>query len=110
MTYAGTNIHTLRDVRMLKFPKELKKKAEPTDLNKPHKIDGVDWWYCKKHKWCRHKNSDCKGINRNTDNNNNSNNNGTNSGSNATTQPTANPGGGDRAGRTLRAVGAVVAE
>ena len=94
--------------KKFQFPKELKKKPEPSDLSKPHKIDGVDWWFCKNHKWCRHKNSDCKGIKRNPDNSNASN--GTDSGSNPTTQPTANPGGGDRAGRTLRAVGAVVAE
>jgi hypothetical protein len=93
--------------KKFQFPKELKKKPEPSDLNKPHKIDGIDWWYCKKHKWCRHKNADCKGINRTPDNNSNDGANG--SGTTASTQPTANPGGGDRAGRTLRAVGAVVA-
>jgi hypothetical protein len=88
---------------------KLKKKAEPSDLNKAHKIDGVDWWYCKKHKWCRHKNTDCKGINRSPDNNPASGDDA-NGGQSAATQPTVNPGGGDRAGRTLRAVGAVAAE
>ena len=28
-----------------KFPKELKKKPEPSDLTKPLKIDGAEWWY-----------------------------------------------------------------
>jgi hypothetical protein len=91
-----------------KFPKELKKKPEPSDLTKPLKIDGADWWYCKKHKWCKHKNADCRGINRNPEPGAQANDGANNS--NASTQPTVNPGGGDRAGRTLRAVGAVVAE
>ena len=90
-----------------KFPKELKKKPEPSDLTKPLKIDGVDWWFCKKHKWCKHKNTDCRGINWNPEPGTASNN---STNSNTTTQPTANPHGGDRAGRTLRTVGAVVAE
>jgi hypothetical protein len=96
------------ETKKKKFPKELKKKPEPSDLTKPLKIDGADWWFCKKHKWCKHKNSDCRGINRNPEPAGAPGNNGTNS--NATTQPTVNPDGGDRAGRTLRAVGAVVSE
>jgi len=88
------------------FPKELRKKPEPSDLTKPLTINGVNYFFCKKHKWCKHKNSECKGIDRNPGNN------ATNEGNNATAQSATNSGGsaGDRAGRTIRAVGAVVQE
>jgi hypothetical protein len=88
------------------FPKELRKKPEPTDLTKPHVVDGVNYYYCKKHKWCRHKGSECKGIDRNTSGNRATG----NDGSNAATQATTNTGGGDRGGRAIRAVGAIVQE
>jgi hypothetical protein len=88
------------------FPKELRKKPEPTDLNKPLVIEGVNYYFCKKHKWCRHKGSDCKGFDRKKDE-------GTapgNDGSTAATQNTTNNSGGDRGGRAIRAVGAIVQE
>jgi hypothetical protein len=88
------------------FPKELRKKPEPSDLTKPLVVEGVSYYFCKKHKWCRHKGSECKGIDRST----NGNKTAGNDGNGATTQTTANTGGGDRGGRTIRAVGAVVQE
>jgi hypothetical protein len=90
-----------------RFPKELKKKPEPDDLSKPHKIDGVDWWYCKVHKWCRHKNADCRQKEEADDNSGNENGDSQTDG-NADTQPTEDTVGG-RAGRTIRAVSAVIA-
>jgi hypothetical protein len=87
------------------FPKELRKKPEPTDLNKPLIIEGVNYYYCKKHKWCRHKGSECKGFDRKKDDGN-----ATANDASSATQSTANTGGGDRGGRAIRAVGAVVQE
>jgi len=88
------------------FPKELRKKPEPTDLTKPLVVEGVSYYFCKKHKWCRHKGSECKGIDRGTSGNKTTG----NDGSGATPQTTTSAGGGDRGGRTIRAVGAVVQE
>jgi hypothetical protein len=87
------------------FPKELRKKPEPTDLTKPIVVEGVNYYFCKKHKWCRHKGSECKGIDRNPNGNRTTANDG-----GSTTQTTTNTGGGDRGGRAIRAVGAVVQE
>jgi hypothetical protein len=87
------------------FPKELCKKPEPTDLTKPHVVDGVNYYYCKKHKWCRHKGSECKGFDRKKEDSNT-----TANDAGSTTQAAANTGGGDRGGRAIRAVGAVVQE
>jgi hypothetical protein len=88
-----------------KFPKELKKKAEPSDLTKPHKIDGVKWWYCKVHKWCKHKDADCR--QKEDDDSGNANGDSQTDG-NEDTQPTEDTVGG-RAGRTIRAISAVIA-
>ena len=49
------------------LPESLKSKPEPADLTKPVKVDGDDWWYCKKHKWCKHANDKCKGYERKAD-------------------------------------------
>ncbi|MGL4350428.1 MAG: hypothetical protein ACRCT2_07685, partial [Plesiomonas shigelloides] len=64
-----------------------KSKPEPADLTKPVKTDGDDWWYCKKHKWCKHANDKCKGYERKADNPNNK--------------------ADDRGGRAVRAVSAL---
>jgi hypothetical protein len=71
----------------------------------------VDWWFCKTHEWCKHKNADCKGI-TGTNESGGGGRNSINNGGNAAMQPTANTNntGGDRAGRMVRAVGAVVVE
>jgi polyhydroxyalkanoate synthesis regulator phasin len=90
-----------------KFPKELKNKAEPSDLTKPHKIDGVKWWYCKVHKWCRHKDADCRQKEEADDDSGNRNGDSQTDG-NADTQPAEDTAGG-QAGRTIRAISAVIA-
>jgi hypothetical protein len=71
------------------LPDALKTKPEPNDLTKPFKLDGVNWWFCKKHKWCKHQDSKCKGFDRKT-------------------EPAPAQEGGDRANRTIRAVNAIV--
>jgi polyhydroxyalkanoate synthesis regulator phasin len=88
-----------------RFPRELKKKPEPDDLSKPHKIDGVEWWYCKVHKWCKHKDADCR--QKEDDDSGNANGDSQTDG-NEDTQPTEDTVGG-RAGRTIRAIRAVIA-
>ena len=70
------------------LPESLKSKPEPADLTKPVKIDGDDWWYCKKHKWCKHANEKCKGYERKADD--------------------PNVKADDRGGRAVRAVSALV--
>jgi hypothetical protein len=60
-----------REAKWKPLPESLKSKSEHTDLTKPVKVDGVDWWYCKKHKWCKHSNKKCKGYERKAENPNN---------------------------------------
>lgn len=42
------------------FPSELHDKAAPSDHTKPLKIDGVEYYYCFTHKWCKHSTPNCK--------------------------------------------------
>ena len=46
--------------KFVKFPAELKDKAAPSDHSKPTTIEGVKYFYCFTHKWCRHSTSHCK--------------------------------------------------
>ena len=80
-----------------KFPKELKKKPKPDDLTKPVEINGTKYYYCEKHKWCRHLNSDCKGIERRNE-------------GQQETVAAGNGNNNDRNGRTVRAVNAVISD
>jgi hypothetical protein len=52
------------------LPESLKTKPEPLDHTKPFKVDGDEWWYCKKHKWCKHSNKKCKGYERKAEDSN----------------------------------------
>jgi hypothetical protein len=42
------------------FPSELKGKPEPSDHSKPVTIDGINYYYCFTHKWCKHSTAKCK--------------------------------------------------
>ena len=50
-----------RDPNWKPFPRELRTRAAPVDLSQPVTIDGVDYWYCTKHKkWGKHATKVCK--------------------------------------------------
>ena len=51
-----------RDNRKNKFPKELEEMGPPADPDKPHVIDEVEYWYCKKHGWCKHTTKECNDL------------------------------------------------
>ena len=49
------------DKDRIPFPKELKKKPEPSDTSCYEVHDGAKYWWCTKHKhWGRHPTSECK--------------------------------------------------
>ena len=50
-----------KDSTYVPFPTELKTKPAPSDASKPVVIDGIEYWYCAKHKkWGKHSTSVCK--------------------------------------------------
>ena len=37
-----------------RFPTQLETAGKPEDITKAKTIDGIKYWYCPTHKWCRH--------------------------------------------------------
>ena len=46
-----------------KKPDWMTKEPAPHEMNKSKKVNNREYWWCKTHKsWCRHKDSECKGL------------------------------------------------
>lgn len=83
--------HGKKNSKYVPFPAELKNRAAPDDPSKPLVIDGIEYWYCTKHKkWGKHPTVECKKDE-----------------SNGSKQDSSKPTGGDRQGRVVRALKAV---
>ena len=88
------NRNNNRDSNWKPFPRELRTKAAPADHSQPLNIDGIDYWYCTKHKkWGKHPTQHCH---KDQDSGND------NGGSNS-----SNGNSGNRNGRAVRALAAI---
>jgi hypothetical protein len=92
-----------------KIPKELKKKKKPSDLTKPQVINGVDWFYCNIHKWCKHQDVDCRKRTDEDDDESSSGDEDSEEDESSEDESTASSVG-CRVGRSIKAVGALIAE